>query len=199
MAALEADGLARCRHRERNGGKGAAVQTGLRLARELDFTHAVQVDADGQHRLADLPRLLEAARRQPDALILGRPVFDDSAPRSRRIARLISKAWVDVETGGAVIGDPLCGFRVYPVEAAIAARPRARRMGHDPEIAVKLYWQGLDVVNLDTEVRYLGADQGGVSHYRMVGDNLEMTWVHTRLCNQMVARLAWRWLRRRRR
>ncbi|HEY5809096.1 MAG TPA: glycosyltransferase, partial [Povalibacter sp.] len=39
---------------DRNRGKGAAVVTGLRTARERGFTHALQVDADGQHTLSDI-------------------------------------------------------------------------------------------------------------------------------------------------
>jgi glycosyltransferase involved in cell wall biosynthesis len=183
--------------RHRNGGKGAAVQDGLRVAVGLGATHALQVDADGQHDLGDVPRLLEAARAHPDALVLGEPVFDTSAPRSRRVARGISKLWVDLETGRHVVRDPLCGFRVYPLPAALRARPRARRMGHDPEIAVRLFWLGADIVNVPTRVRYLTPAEGGVSHYRLVRDNLEMWWVHALLFNQAAPRLAARWLRRR--
>ncbi len=105
-----------------NGGKGAAVKTGLALARELGFTHALQVDADAQHDLDDVPRFLEAARSRPEALVLGAPVFDGSAPRSRLRARQITIFWTSFEAGAGVITDPMCGFRVYPVGAALAAR-----------------------------------------------------------------------------
>ena len=99
-ARLEQEGLARVKRLERNRGKGAAVKTGLRWARELGYTHALQVDADLQHDLSDIPRFLQAARDNPDALILGEPQFDDSASALRRRARLITRFWTDVETGG---------------------------------------------------------------------------------------------------
>lgn len=193
--ALAAEGLAQVHRRRENGGKGAAVRDGLRLADHLSFTHALQVDGDGQHDLSDLPRFLAAARERPEALILGRPVFDESAPRVRRIARQISRFWVNLETGGPVVADPLCGFRVYPVKAALAARPQARRMGHDPEVAVRMYWMGVPIVNIPTRIRYRRSEEGGVSHYHMWRDNLEMSWTHMRLCNQMVFRLIYRWIR----
>lgn len=182
VCALEEDGLARVVRRDRNGGKGAAVRDGLRAARELGFTHAVQIDADGQHDLDDLPRFLAAASADPEALVLGCPVFDGGAPASRVRGRLISRFWTDVETGGRAIADPLCGFRVYPVEAAVRAGARADRMGFDPEIAVRMVWLGIRVVNLPTRIRYLTAAEGGVSHFRMFRDNAEISWTHTLLC-----------------
>ena len=122
VEALGREGLARVLRRSRNGGKGAAVKDGLRFAAELGFTHCLQIDADGQHDAGDIPRLLAASRARPDALILGQPVFDGSAPSLRRKARLISRFLTDLQTGKRVIQDPLCGFRVYPVQAATRGR-----------------------------------------------------------------------------
>lgn len=181
VRALGAAGLARVDHRASNGGKGAAVKTGLRLAANAGFTHALQVDADGQHTLDDIPRFLEAARAEPAAAILGAPRFDDTAPLGRRIGRLITIFWVHVETIGRVIEDPMCGFRVYPVEPTLASLPAADFMDFDPELAVRLVWHGVPIVNLATRVRYLSADEGGVSNFHMVRDNIRISWMHTRL------------------
>lgn len=189
VAALERDGLARVVRRERNGGKGAAVRDGLRAAHALGFTHAIQIDADGQHDLEDLPRFLAAAAGDPGALVLGCPVFDAGAPASRVRGRKISRFWTDVETGGRTIADPLCGFRVYPLDAAVRAGARADRMGFDPEIAVRMVWLGSRVVNLPTRIRYLSAEEGGVSHFRMFRDNAEISWTHARLCAGALLRL----------
>ena len=186
------EGLAHVTHREDNGGKGAAVKTGFRVARELGFTHAVQVDADGQHHLEDIPRFLDAARARPEALILGQPVFDESLPPGRAFARRISTFWVNVETGGPVVGDPQCGFRVYPLEAALAARAGGNRMDFDLEIPVRMVWNGVPVVNVPTRVRYLAASEGGISHFQLFRDNLRISWLHTRLCLTAIGR----WLRR---
>jgi len=188
-AALEGEGLARVRHRARNGGKGAAVKDGFAFAAGLGFTHALQIDADGQHAVGDVPRFLEASRARPDALVLGTPVFDASAPAARIRGRLISRFWTDIETGGRVIQDPLCGFRVYPIEPALRAGARGDRMDFDAEIAVRMVWLGCPVVNLPTAVRYLGAGEGGVSHFRMFRDNVRISWCHTRLCTLAILRL----------
>jgi polyprenyl-phospho-N-acetylgalactosaminyl synthase len=189
-AALAREGLAHVHRRAQNGGKGAAVKDGFRAALELGFTHALQVDADGQHDLADVPRFLQAARERPEALVLGLPVFDDSAPGARRKGRLFSRFWTDLETGGRVIQDPLCGYRLYPLEPALRAGARGDRMDFDVEIAVRMVWAGCPVVSLPTKVRYLSAEQGGVSHFRMWHDNALISWAHTRLCAGALLRLA---------
>jgi glycosyltransferase involved in cell wall biosynthesis len=178
---LGAAGLVTRYRRETNGGKGAAVKDGLRLATERGYTHALQVDADGQHTLDDIPRFLAASRERPDALVLGAPVFDASAPRGRLCARRITTFWTAVETSGRKIRDPMCGFRVYPLPRAAESGARGNRMDFDPEIAVRLVWQGVPVVNLPTRVRYLARSEGGVSHFRMFEDNVRISWMHTRL------------------
>lgn len=192
VARLGADALAHVVHREKNGGKGAAVKTGFRAALELGFTHALQVDADGQHAFDDIPRFLDAARAHPEALVLGAPVFDESAPRGRRWGRKLSQLWVNIETLGRVIADPLCGFRVYPLREAIAADAWGDAMDFDPEIAVRIAWGGTPVLNLDTKVRYLDRDEGGVSHFRMGRDNALISWMHTRMVFLALARCLFR-------
>jgi hypothetical protein len=166
--------------------------SGFLRARELGFTHAVLLDADGQHDLSDIPRFLSLARANPAALIAGRPLFDETAPTSRSVGRVISRLWAAVETGRPVIADPLCGFRVYPIEAALAARPLAQRMDFDNEIAVRMAWNGTPVVNVPTRVRYRTEDEGGVSHYHLLWDNVRMSWMHTRLACQSPYRLLMR-------
>jgi polyprenyl-phospho-N-acetylgalactosaminyl synthase len=187
---IAAGGAATLLRHDRNRGKGAAVKTGLAAARDRGFTHALQVDADGQHDLADVPRFLEASREAPAALVLGQPVFDASVPPGRLRGRKVSIFWTTVETGGRVIADPICGFRVYPVEAALRAGARGDRMDFDAEIAVRMVWGGSPVVNLPTRVRYLSAEEGGVSHFHMFRDNVRISWAHARLCTLGLLRLA---------
>jgi glycosyltransferase involved in cell wall biosynthesis len=191
VEAIGKDGLAHIHRRAQNGGKGAAVKTGFEVAYGLGYTHALQVDADGQHALDDIPRFLEAAQKQPEALVLGSPRFDDSVPKSRLKARQITIFWTNLETGGSVIEDPMCGFRVYPLAAALKAGARGDRMDFDPEVAVRMVWNGVPVINLPTKVRYLSTAEGGVSHFKLFRDNALISWMHTRLC---AARLG-RWLK----
>lgn len=186
---VEREGLARVVYRPQNGGKGAAVKTGLEKALEEGFSHALQIDADGQHCVDDIPRMLTESRADPRALVLGQPIFDASAPLGRRIGRMVSIFWCAVETLSRTIGDPLCGFRVYPVAATIAVRARGEAMDFDPEVAVRLAWAGHPVRHVATAVRYLGREEGGVSHYRLARDTLLISWMHTRLCAAGLLRL----------
>jgi len=184
--ALARQRLARVHHRPRRGGKGAAVKTGFRLAAEAGFSHVLQVDADGQHDLDDIPRFLAASRERPEALILGEPVFDGSQPRGRSLGRGISRFWVDLETGSSAIADPQCGFRVYPLEPALAAGARGDHMQFDQELPVRMIWRGVPVVNLPTRVRYLPREEGGVSHFQLVRDNLRISALHARLVSERI-------------
>ncbi len=177
---------------DRNGGKGAAVLHGLRAAREAGFTHALVMDADGQHPAGLIPRFMQASQREPGAMILGQPVFGEDAPAIRVRGRRLSNWWTHVETLGAGIGDSLFGFRVYPIAPLIRVMERnrwMRRFDFDPEAAVRLVWEGAYPVNIAAPVRYLRREEGGVSHFHYGRDNLLLTFMHTRLVLGMLARL----------
>jgi glycosyltransferase involved in cell wall biosynthesis len=185
---LASEGVVKLHRRACNGGKGAAVKDGLRAALALGYSHALQVDADGQHALEDIPRFLDAARREPECLVLGQPRFDASIPAARLYGRRISVFWAAIETLGDRVGDPLCGFRVYPIEAALAANARGDRMDFDPEIAVRMVWAGAPVAKLETAVRYIAKSDGGVSHFQGVRDNVRISLAHTRLVIELIVR-----------
>ena len=173
---------------EANRGKGAAVVTGYRLAAARGASHALQLDADGQHDAADVPRFLDAMAKQPEALVLGAPVFDQSVPRSRLYGRQLSRGLVWLFTLSFAIRDPLCGFRGIPLAATLALLARQRlgeRMDFDPELAVRLYWEGLEVVNLPTRVHY---PEGGLSHFDVVWDDLRLAGLYVRLGGGMLRR-----------
>lgn len=175
--------------RARNGGKGAAVITGLREAGRRGFSHALQVDADGQHNLADLPAFLRQAEAHPEALITGFPVYDESVPKSRRYGRYLSHFWVWVNTLSLDIRDALCGFRVYPLASTLALLDQerlGRHMEFDCEVLVRLHWRGVAIINLPTAVHY---PSDGVSHFRLGRDNLLIAGMHTRLLLGMLWRL----------
>jgi glycosyltransferase involved in cell wall biosynthesis len=178
-----------------NGGKGAAVMAGLRAARRAGFTHALQIDADGQHTLADVTRFVEEARRHPDAVICGCPVFDDSIPKARYYGRYLTHAMVWLETLSFDIRDSMCGFRLYPLQAVTDLTTRAKigaRMDFDTDILVRLHWRGVPTRWIATSVSY---PTDGVSHFRMFFDNVRMTSLHVRLTLGMLVRspvLLWR-------
>jgi len=173
----------------RNGGKGAAVMAGLRAAAAAGFTHAVQVDADGQHDIADLPKLLAAARADPEALVCGAPQFDDSVPRSRLYGRQLTSVWVAIETLSLTMPDTMCGYRVYPLATCCALLDSVnlgKRMDFDIEIAVRLRWRNVRIAPIPTRVIY---PDGGTSNFRLVRDNGLISKLHCKLVLGMLIRL----------
>jgi glycosyltransferase involved in cell wall biosynthesis len=175
-----------------NQGKGTAVLRGMEKASIAGFTHVLTMDSDGQHPQDRIPDFMAASASQPDAMILGVPVFDTSAPMLRVKGRQISNWWANLETLWAGIGDSLFGFRVYPIEPLKQVMKDQRWMRHfdfDPEAVVRLCWRGVRPVNLAAEVRYFRQDEGGVSHFRYLRDNILLSWMHTRLFVGFLIRL----------
>ena len=184
----EADAGVRLLRLPENQGKGAAVMAGLAAAGSAGFSHALQIDADGQHDPADLPRFLAAAHADPQALVCGRPLFDASIPRHRFYFRYLTHAMVWLNTLSFEIPDSMCGLRVYPLSLVLpilAAEPAGRRMDFDSDVLVRLYWRGVPMQWLPIHVRY---PLDGVSHFRLVRDNWLITRMHTRLFFGMLRR-----------
>ena len=179
-----------------NLGKGAAVCAGFLSARAEGYSHAIQIDADGQHDAADLGKFMEASRRHPQALIAGEPVFDHSAPWVRVWGRRLSNYLCWIETLSTEIADVLCGFRVYPLEPCARLLERCKiapRMDFDTEIAVRLSWLGVPGHSIRTKVSY---PKDGISHFRMVADNARLILLHLRLLFETPWRQAAKWRRR---
>jgi glycosyltransferase involved in cell wall biosynthesis len=175
-----------------NQGKGAAVLHGLQQAAAVGYTHTLTLDADGQHPADMITEFMAVSQANPDALVLGKPRFDASAPALRVNGRKLCNWWANLETLGAGIGDSLFGFRVYPIQPLrqiMEHSPWMRRFDFDPEVAVRLCWQGLRPINLIAPVRYFSADEGGVSHFNYLRDNTLLTWMHFRLMCGFVLRL----------
>ena len=177
----------------RNAGKGAAVLVGALFATARGFTHALVMDADGQHPAASIREFMAVSRRQPAALVLGRPVFPANIPAERLHGRKLSVGLVHLELMGAATVDPLFGFRVYPLApllAELGPRSGGRRYDFDTEAVVRLGWAGVPLLNLAAPVRYFSRAEGGVSHFHYLRDNVLLIWMHTRL---IVELLFWRW------
>jgi glycosyltransferase involved in cell wall biosynthesis len=175
-----------------NQGKGSAVLHGATLALSEGFTHALTMDSDGQHPAWLIADFMRTSIGRPEALVLGMPIFDASAPRIRVNGRKLSNWWTDVETLNAGIGDSLYGFRIYPLADLVAVMGESRwmrRFDFDPEVAIRLVWRGLPPINIDAPVKYLKAHEGGVSHFNYLRDNVLLSWMHTRLVFGFLARL----------
>lgn len=171
-----------------NMGKGGAVCSGLREAFQLGFTHALQVDADGQHDVSAIPFLLKASYKHGKNLIGGFPVYDASVPKEREVGRKITNFWVHVETLSSRIPDAMCGLRVYPLAQTVSVLEKIRtfRMGFDIEILVRLSWENVGMNFYPVKVFY---PQNGVSNFHMLRDNLEISKLHTRLVCGMLLRI----------
>jgi len=172
-----------------NGGKGGAVIAGLREAHAQGYSHALQLDADGQHDAAALPAFLDAMRDAPQAVIVGYPRYDASVPTGRLVGRYATHVWVWINTLSRRIRDSMCGLRIYPLAATqpvLDAMPCHSRMEFDTEILVRLDWAGVPIRNLPIAVRY---PEDGVSHFRLWRDNARISWMHTRLFFGMLRRL----------
>ena len=183
-----------------NSGKGAAILHALRDAIKDGFTHVLTMDSDGQHAADHIRVFMAASMDSPDAVILGRPTFDLSAPLLRVCGRRLSNLWANAETLWSGIGDSLFGFRVYPANDLLAVMEEGRwmrRFDFEPEAAVRLSWRGLPMINIATPVRYFRADEGGVSHFNYLRDNALLTGMHARLVVGAIIR--WRSLLKARR
>ncbi len=178
--------------RTANGGKGAAVLTGAEEALAAGFSHALVMDADGQHPADRITEFMSLSAAQPDALVLGKPVFGPEAPQLRLQGRKLSVVLVYLELLGRGIDDPLFGFRVYPLAPLVRALRStrfARRYDFDPEVAVRMVWDGTPTINVPATCRYIAKSDGGISHFHYLRDNLRMIWLHSRLLMQLL----WRW------
>ena len=185
---------------EHNQGKGGAVTTGLVAALEAGFTHALQIDADGQHDVDYIDDLVSLAAQHPDAIVCGEPVFDESISKLRYYGRYLTHVLVWLETLSTEVRDAMCGFRVYPagpVVTLIKRKPPGRRMAFDPELLVRASWADIPIYYTPVKVRY---PEDGASHFRYLRDNAIISWMHTRLVFGMLLRLPlllWRKIRSR--
>lgn len=174
---------------DQNEGKGAAVKAGLRQAFKSGYSHGIQVDADGQHDLQDMPLFMEAAQSSPETLVIGYPRYDESVPTHRYYARYLTHVWVWINTLSLSVKDTMCGFRVYPLARVMSLLEQngcGNRMEFDTEVVVRWTWLGFAVMNLPTKVNY---PIDGVSHFNAVKDNLLISRMHARLFLGMLLRL----------
>lgn len=190
-AILPHAGIVQLKRFQQNKGKGAAVVLALEWAQQLGHSHAVQVDADAQHAVEDMPAMLALAEANSKAVVAGQPRYDKSVPKGRLYGRYITHVWVWIHTLSFAIADSMCGFRVYPLAATVALTKHhniASRMDFDTDIIVRLFWRGAPVINFPTHVTY---PVDGLSHFQMLRDNLRISRMHARLFCGLLLRLPW--------
>jgi len=183
---------------EKNSGKGVAILTGITQAQKQGYTHVLTMDADHQHSAEFIEQFMQTSNENPSAMILGEPIFDVSAPMLRVRGRKISNGWVNLETLWSGIHDSLFGMRVYPIAdlmAVMQSTPWARRFDFEPEVAVRLAWRGIEIINIATPVRYIAKEEGGVSQFKYGRDNILLTGMHIRLFCGFIWRLPYLLLR----
>jgi glycosyltransferase involved in cell wall biosynthesis len=181
----------------RNRGKGGAALVAMKAALEAGFSHALLMDADGQHSADHVIPFIETSIEHPEAMILGVPIFGPDAPSERVKGRRVGNWFANLETLWGGVRDSLFGFRVYPLAAAVRIMESiktARRFDFDTELAVRLFWAGVRPINQQVPVHYPPRQLGGVSHFKYLRDNLLLAGTHTRLCLLMLTRLwsVWR-------
>jgi len=173
----------------KNQGKGWAVIKGLSRAKELGYTHAFQIDADGQHDLSSIPFFEKAARKKPKNVIAGFPTYNETVPKSREQGRKITNFWVMIETLSLDILDSMCGFRIYPIQLVSSILDKKFidfRMGFDIEILVRLHWKGAKFNFYPIKVDY---PENAVSNFNVIHDNIKISKTHTCLFFGMLFRL----------
>jgi glycosyltransferase involved in cell wall biosynthesis len=169
----------------KNQGKAAALKAGFAKAEELGFTHAITIDADGQHPVEALEDFVTACRRQPNAFIIGvRNLKAAHAPMPRRISNALSTFWFRFETG-VKLTDTQCGFRVYPLAAIRGLKVDSDRYAFELEVMVKAAWAGIPLVPQPVPVDY-EAPTSQMSHFDPLRDFLRISRVHSRLTGKAI-------------
>jgi len=183
------DGQATLIRHDINKGKGASVISGFQKAHRSGYTHALQVDADGQHDPCAIDEFLSASRDMPERVICGEPRYFEDVSKLRFYSRYITLWFCWLESLSTEIRDAMCGFRVYPLAATLEVIESGRigaRMTFDSEILVRAIWSGMRLHFVPVDVRY---PEGGQSHFRYLRDNIQISWMHLRLITGMLLRL----------
>jgi uncharacterized protein (DUF2062 family) len=167
-----------------NRGKGAALRTGLDEAHRRGFTHAVSMDSDGQHLPHDVPRLIEAAREHPNAIVLGvRDLRAAGAGPGSRFGCVNSNFWTWVLTG-TWLPDTQTGFRCYPVAPLAELAFDCTKFDFEIEVLVRGAWSGVELRSLPIDVKYFTPEER-VSHMKGI-DYARIARLNTRFCTQKI-------------
>jgi glycosyltransferase involved in cell wall biosynthesis len=159
---------------DRPQGKGGALKNGFREAMARGFDVVITIDGDGQHAAADIPRLLAAHSREPNAIVLcartrGRHV----QPPLRRLANALGDFWISWACGRRV-SDSQCGQRLYP-RALLERATHAHTGGfaYESEILIEASRLGFEIASVPILARYHEGRRP--SHFRPLLDCLRIS------------------------
>ena len=165
---------------EKNCGKAHALKFAFEKSYSMGFTHAITLDADGQHPPSLVPDFISCANANPDSLILGVRDFDNSAiPPARKFMNKFSNFWFWAETGKHA-GDTQCGFRCYPLKQILSLNMDFGGFVFETELLVKAVWADVDIKEIKIPAIYDDETVAG-SHYRPVVDTFRFTMMNTKL------------------
>jgi len=169
---------------EINRGKAQAMASGFERARELGYTHALTIDTDGQHDVADVLPMIARAAEHPDSLVLGSRPMGAGYPTGSRVGRFISNLMIWIESGTRV-SDSQCGLRVYPLAELAKVPTFADRFGFETEVITRFAWAGGLVQQRSVKCIYEVAG-GRTSHFRPWRDSFSASFMHLRLLGRSV-------------
>lgn len=166
---------------KQNRGKGHAIVCGLRKAMEMGFTHAITMDADGQHFAEDIPLLVAGMKANDDAIIIGsRNLEEENMPRRSTFANKFSNFWFRLQTG-TDLPDTQTGFRLYPLTNLCNLSLITSRYEGELALLVLSAWRGTEIVPISVRVYYPKKEER-VSHFRPVYDFVRISILNTVLC-----------------
>jgi glycosyltransferase involved in cell wall biosynthesis len=156
-----------------NRGKGAALVTGMRRLAGRGMTHALCMDADGQHLAGELPALLAAASAEPSAIVIGsRRIGDQAVASANLLGNRVANLAVRLATG-VDAGDTQSGFRAYPLAAVLALPQSGSRFEYETTVIVHALRAGIPVRSVPVHVYYPPIALRR-THYRKVVDTVRI-------------------------
>ena len=164
-----------------NRGKGHALTTGFKKAEEMGFTHAITIDADGQHFADDIPLFTERLRTAERSIIVGcRNLAEDNMPRQNTFANKFSNFWFRLQTG-VDLSDTQSGYRLYALSALHGLSMITARYESELELLVYAAWAGEQIASVNVRVYYPPTEER-VTHFRPVYDFVRISILNTVLC-----------------
>jgi glycosyltransferase involved in cell wall biosynthesis len=162
-----------------NQGKGISLRKAFKKAIEMGFKNAITIDSDGQHYPEDIPLFIDAAKKNPGALIMGsRNMEQEGVPSKSSFGNKFSNFWFKVETG-ITLPDTQTGFRLYPLEPISKMKLFTNKFETEIEVIVKLAWRKTPIIPISINVLYDPDER--VSHFRPFRDFTRISILNTYL------------------